>query len=69
MPVTGFFFAIFQNIFQPVGASHGLFFLGGMKKMYIRSIKTTVHPCKNIILSLSFYLLILTCVPQMIAMQ
>ncbi|CDL14045.1 hypothetical protein [Klebsiella pneumoniae IS46] len=41
------FFAIFQNIFQPVGASHGLFFLGGMKKMYIRSIKTTVHPCKK----------------------
>ncbi|HBY6280956.1 TPA: hypothetical protein MI369_10690 [Klebsiella pneumoniae] len=38
-----------------------------MKKMYIRSIKTTVHPCKNIILSLTFYLLILTCVPQMIA--
>ncbi|PLK80889.1 hypothetical protein CWN67_34245, partial [Klebsiella pneumoniae] len=63
------FFAIFQNIFQPVGASHGLFFLGEMKKMYIRSIKTTVHPCKNIILSLTFYLLILTCVPQMIAMQ
>ncbi|PAT29550.1 hypothetical protein CJ430_10690 [Klebsiella pneumoniae] len=61
MPVT-VFFAIFQNIFQPVGASHGLFFWW-MKKMYIRSIKTTVHPCKNIILSLTFYLLILTCVP------